>query len=122
MFAISTVVAVIWAFFFLTTLVIAVCMRGFRDTSGGGWIILGSLVLVSWPIAGIIWESNPPPRMDAPVFVALLIGLGGALAYFHGVRFAVKRPVDSRFCEHCSYSLTGNISGTCPECGNPIEQ
>lgn len=24
-------------------------------------------------------------------------------------------------CIHCGYNLTGNISGTCPECGTPIE-
>jgi hypothetical protein len=24
------------------------------------------------------------------------------------------------FCPHCSYSLTGNTSGVCPECGTPV--
>ncbi|MBI3836135.1 MAG: hypothetical protein HY287_17575 [Planctomycetes bacterium] len=23
-------------------------------------------------------------------------------------------------CNHCDYDLTGNVSGTCPECGTPI--
>ena len=23
-------------------------------------------------------------------------------------------------CEHCGYNLTGNTSGTCPECGTPV--
>lgn len=29
---------------------------------------------------------------------------------------------DSSFCSHCSYDLTGNISGVCPECGAPVER
>jgi len=29
-----------------------------------------------------------------------------------------KKPANS--CPTCSYNLTGNTSGTCPECGTPI--
>lgn len=25
-----------------------------------------------------------------------------------------------RICERCGYDLTGNVSGVCPECGNPV--
>ncbi len=24
-------------------------------------------------------------------------------------------------CQHCGYNLTGNVSGRCPECGQPVE-
>ena len=24
-------------------------------------------------------------------------------------------------CPKCTYNLTGNVSGTCPECGTPIQ-
>lgn len=27
-----------------------------------------------------------------------------------------------KLCERCSYDLTGNVSGVCPECGTPIRR
>jgi hypothetical protein len=38
--------------------------------------------------------------------------------------WAARRQLRSRnypTCVHCSYNLTGNVSGLCPECGKPIE-
>ena len=29
-------------------------------------------------------------------------------------------PSDPNGCSHCSYNLTGNVSGVCPECGTAI--
>jgi len=29
---------------------------------------------------------------------------------------------DGRTCSECGYDLTGNVSGTCPECGQPVSQ
>ena len=34
------------------------------------------------------------------------------------VRIRLKRPAN--LCQFCGYNLTGNTSGTCPECGTPI--
>ncbi len=31
-----------------------------------------------------------------------------------------SRPLAVGFCAKCSYNLTGNTSGVCPECGTPI--
>lgn len=31
-----------------------------------------------------------------------------------------RRCVSKGHCRNCGYSLTGNTSGTCPECGTPI--
>lgn len=30
-------------------------------------------------------------------------------------------PVDPATCVRCGYNLTGNVSGTCPECGSPTD-
>ena len=28
---------------------------------------------------------------------------------------------DPKRCDRCGYNLTGNVSGTCPECGTAVE-
>lgn len=33
---------------------------------------------------------------------------------------AVRNKLDPRYCNECGYDLTGNASGTCPECGRKI--
>jgi hypothetical protein len=35
-------------------------------------------------------------------------------------RWKRVQPDDGGLCTACSYNLTGNESGTCPECGKPI--
>jgi hypothetical protein len=37
-------------------------------------------------------------------------------------RLRLATALKRRRCPQCGYSLTGNTSGTCPECGNPIPQ
>lgn len=33
----------------------------------------------------------------------------------------VERILDPMLCRACSYNLTGNVSGICPECGRPLD-
>ena len=47
----------------------------------------------------------------AVIFAVLLLATGRTLAY--------RRRVAGS-CASCGYNLSGNISGTCPECGSPV--
>lgn len=57
------------------------------------------------------------------ILVAVAIALPGIAAYcvsriiFRIMRWKNARP---NHCNTCDYNLTGNVSGICPECGEPI--
>ena len=60
--------------------------------------------------------------------VILLVAFGATLlaaykvlryTYVHS-RWAFVLNDDGRVCPSCGYDLTGNVSGTCPECGTAI--
>jgi len=53
------------------------------------------------------------------LFIAAVFGVGmPAIAAWRVVAYvrwtSSRRPGD---CQYCGYSLTGNVSGICPECG-----
>lgn len=63
------------------------------------------------------------------LFVLILVNLGvtrtlrraGLRVGFMGVPDEeVERVLDPNLCTGCGYSLTGNVSGICPECGRSI--
>ena len=60
-------------------------------------------------------------RIFVPV-IYLVVGFAAypvlLIAYSLILRFRSRQP---GFCRTCSYDLTGNESGTCPECGTAIE-
>jgi hypothetical protein len=70
--------------------------------------------------------ASPMEQWDAVVglaFVFLLIGAGTFLWFAIGsIRAARKLTKLSarRKCQQCGYSLVGNVSGICPECGAPV--
>ncbi|MHC4695857.1 MAG: hypothetical protein ACYTFA_03830 [Planctomycetota bacterium] len=51
---------------------------------------------------------------NATVYGMVAVGLGLIIA-------RPRAPVGDR-CAQCSYDLTGNVSGVCPECGTPVAQ
>jgi hypothetical protein len=54
-----------------------------------------------------------------PIGAALLLML--VLPIGWAMRVAGKRRREGR-CRTCGYDLRGNVSGTCPECGRPVDE
>jgi hypothetical protein len=57
-------------------------------------------------------------RIPLAAFI-LLFGLAPMVAIFHRMRIRSRR-MKENLCLTCGYNLTGNLSGTCPECGTQI--
>jgi len=83
-----------------------------------GWVVSGTLInaafdfaAVAGLLAGWVWPAVILVGLIA--FIAVLDRIGRR-ASLRG-RFA-----DGRFCMHCRYDLTGNLSGRCPECSIPV--
>jgi hypothetical protein len=52
---------------------------------------------------------------------ALVAPIIGAIAWINASLIScILKPRDPNVCPHCTYNLTGNISGVCPECGTKI--
>jgi hypothetical protein len=81
-----------------------------------GWCISGTLINAAFDfamVAGLLggW----------PYVVAVAAGLAVFIALLHTIgRRASLRARFAPACLRCSYDLTGNLSGQCPECGAPI--
>jgi hypothetical protein len=60
------------------------------------------------------------PRLNMPSlgFLAFTFALSASPPLVHKLRARFRRK--EGLCPRCSYDLTGNTSGVCPECGRPI--
>lgn len=91
---------------------------GLRGRRLIGWIISGTLINAAFD-AAMVWGlfEGIVPQIGIVAGVAVFIGLLHAT----GQRESLKaRFSDKPLCAMCGYDLTGNLSGTCPECGKGI--
>jgi hypothetical protein len=74
-------------------------------------------------MALLAWAADPdrPNLASLPAFNWIFYSaLGGLVIGLLAVIYPVRRsPRRSDRCATCNYDLTGNISGICPECGQP---
>lgn len=99
---------------------------------GGTWAI-GNVALVNepqlkiadgalWVNLGVAWVATQPPQpkylhfLRVP-FPVILVPLAIVTALFW---LAGREGRPAHHCQRCGYNLTGNVSGTCPECGATI--
>jgi hypothetical protein len=84
--------------------------RGWRGFWVEGTLWLGQF----WPVVFKDLRGN----VDVVVpwcFLLALMAIPTALLWWLD-----RRRIPPGHCQKCSYDLTGNVSGICPECGTPI--
>ena len=85
----------------------------------GHFEVYTSYVYTPWALLPEVDFSPPLPYVRFPIhlFLAILV----MIVIYPLTPFAVRRDRRKRgLCVRCGYNLTGNTSGTCPECGQPI--
>src|SRR5579862_2394424 len=91
---------------------------------------IGMLAL-SWVVLRYRFPGAPLGMWVAVLIVAAVIGGVAAVVWIiiraaaDGLRADLDALHQSRMtnrCRNCSYDLTGNVSGVCPECGTPVPQ
>ena len=68
--------------------------------------------------------------LATPIAIVVLVGSGfeiltapvSALLAIVNLIICRKIPDDTPRCLECAYNLTGNVSGICPECGDPVTE
>jgi hypothetical protein len=62
------------------------------------------------------WWSSRRISATIPLWLPfLLVALPTAFLFYRD-----RRRPGPNHCQQCGYNLTGNLSGTCPECGMPV--
>jgi len=105
-------------------------MRTMRVVAGTllGAVAGLAIVCAASALVGLYLNLDPSRSLVEVVLLALLpvVALacavcGAALGAVAGYRIATRRERQVRVdaCNSCGYSLVGNVSGRCPECGQP---
>lgn len=87
-----------------------------------GFITLGLGSCVASPILMMVsGQTIDPPMIAAGVWIAA-ITLGVLIGYLSRRLDQPRRWAAEGKCTTCGYDLTGNVSGTCPECGTKLKK
>ena len=101
------------------------------ELARGGLIVSHAGKWVGWPVLDILFEPARPDwspffhykASEVLPFYFLIVPLWMPFllvtiptAYL----FWIDRRIPPHCCQGCGYDLTGNVSGTCPECGERI--
>lgn len=87
----------------------------------GAAILLQMLHLQLMPTPFSLGMSTPPPPLIARVLnFASQLAMCGTLPVFFAACCGSLRAYPQ--CSICGYDLTGNTSGTCPECGQTFSE
>ncbi len=81
------------------------------------WYYLSAFILLcaNWMAS---WNNDP-----TACWFMFIVALGPGIAFCYVLAAVISRlgPLYPRgHCRRCGYNLTGNVSGICPECGQPI--
>src|SRR5262249_35007773 len=89
------------------------------------WLVTEGMHLVAGQMFARQWEQwcvwlQAPPGNQMSVFTAAALSLSAFLAYALralALRSRAEELQAAGKCATCTYDLTGNTSGICPECG-----
>jgi hypothetical protein len=79
------------------------------------------LVLSIVPEYALIPGAAPAASQVSVFLLPFALTSWGWLSWRLAVRLAPRRSAPGH-CGSCAYDLTGNVSGTCPECGRAVER
>jgi hypothetical protein len=101
---------------------------GYTSSWGGIWAEGQKHAQRSWSVAGLAYASGPgTPNNPASRYAMIAIpfaypaGLLAAASAWSMVAIMRRRRIGPNSCGKCGYDLTGNTSGTCPECGTAVK-
>lgn len=94
--------------------------------SFGVFILVSASILIVEALVGVgvmiaMTEAGIPSQIMLPVLVLAMIVVACVLSQmiYFGLRES-RVEYDGEHCLSCGYNLTGNVSGVCPECGEPL--
>ncbi len=82
-------------------------------------LISASILILAAAILISTREGILAPAGCILLVVAFCLWVGG-LVFVLTDTVGHRYDSDTLTCSHCGYNLTGNVSGTCPECGTPM--